>query len=452
MNFADYITVHIGLDDIDTQFLGCTTHLAYRILKKILTKYPKITVLDFPNLIRLNPTIPFKTRGNAALALRLKVPTQFIDSLKKDVIDEVLKYVNVYVDEGLASHSVEPGLTFVYDEVPESLKKLYVKALTDYVHMDYIINLINRLNGRVETPLGFKKGLVGALAAVGAVDLPDCTYELIVYRHPNNYFRERCVDVESIKVMDEKFKNLTFLNYDYTKGKPLITPSGSNPVLLGIRGEDPEVLIEAFKTLNVCEEIEGWVIFKTNQGTNAHHIRRSLESVRPYQTGCFEGVVSDKPTILKGGDVMIKIVDGSSSLNVVAFKETGLNKVFQALMVGDRVEVCGGVKFWEGFGPVLQVDKVRLLDIVKVKYLNPRCPKCGHRMKSSGRSKVWKCPKCSFRASNLAKDEIVLNRSVSLGTYVPLDRAVKHLVMPESRYSRWRECVNKFRVSIEFIR
>jgi len=448
----DYTTVHIGLDDVDTQFSGCTTHVTYRILKNILNKYSKVTLLDFPNLIRLNPTIPFKTRGNAALALRLKVPTELLGSLKKDVVDEVLKYVSTRVNEDLTSYGVDPGLAFVYGEVSEPLRKLYLKALTDYVHMDYLVNVINELNGRVETPLGLKRGLVGALAAVGAVNLPDCTYELIVYRHPNNYLKERCVDVESIKAMDEEFKHVTFLNYDYSKDKPLITPSGSNPVLLGIRGEDPKALLKAFKSLKICEEIEGWAVFKTNQGTNAHHVRRSLDDVRPYQTGCFEGVVLGRPSTLRGGDVMIKIVDGVSTLNAVAFKETGLNKVLQALMDGDRVEVCGGVKFWTGFGPVLHVDKVSVLDVVRVKYLNPKCPKCGHRMKSLGRGKGWRCPKCGFKASNLARDEVTLERSVSLGVYVPVDRAVKHLIMPEVRYGRWRACVDLPMEVTEFIR
>ena len=57
---------HIGLDDTDTIKGGCTTYVATEIIKKTL---PKIGFLDYPRLIRLNPNIPWKTKGNAAIAI-----------------------------------------------------------------------------------------------------------------------------------------------------------------------------------------------------------------------------------------------------------------------------------------------------------------------------------------------------------------------------------------------
>ena len=63
--------ITIGMDDIDSPNGGCTTHFASLLveeLDKIVEKW-----LDYPNLIRLNPNIPYRTRGNGAVALRFTV-------------------------------------------------------------------------------------------------------------------------------------------------------------------------------------------------------------------------------------------------------------------------------------------------------------------------------------------------------------------------------------------
>ena len=53
--------LHIGFDDTDSLRGSCTTHLATLIIHEI---FDQVSFLDFPNLIRLNPNIPYKTRGN----------------------------------------------------------------------------------------------------------------------------------------------------------------------------------------------------------------------------------------------------------------------------------------------------------------------------------------------------------------------------------------------------
>ena len=47
---------------------GCTTYLATYLIEEIINKGGQI--IDLPNLIRLNPDVPFKTRGNGAVAIR----------------------------------------------------------------------------------------------------------------------------------------------------------------------------------------------------------------------------------------------------------------------------------------------------------------------------------------------------------------------------------------------
>lgn len=433
-----HLEVHVGLDDTDTDLEGCTTHLTFRILSKILSEVPQAFFSDYPLLVRLNPVIPFKTRGNAATSFSLKIPENSLNTLKRTVISEFLKYIEITRGGG-----TEPGLALLYGSIPVELSKLYEKALTDYVHRDYITKVINRLNESVEIPLGYSRGLVGALAAIGASNtLAECTYEILVYRTRDNYLRDRCVDEESIKVMDRIFRDQTFLNYDYENNKPLIMPSGRNPVLLGIRGEDPVALIKSLKTLNLCEDFEGWLIYKTNQALNAHHVERRIEEFRPYQTGCVKGRVAENPKVRPGGDVLLRLgsLESEHSLWIVFFSETGLGKTARYLMEGDTIRVCGGGKWWEDLGLVIHGDLLEVVELVSEVFKNPSCPVCNHRMKSAGRGKGWKCPACGYKSLTLNKEKVKIDRRINVGTYRPVDHAVKHLIMPRSRIGRRGSC------------
>ena len=79
-------TIHLGLDDTDSDEGMCTTYLITLILERIMKE--DIELLDYPNLIRLNPNIPWRTRGNAALCLRLKTdnPKKIFKIAKKIMI------------------------------------------------------------------------------------------------------------------------------------------------------------------------------------------------------------------------------------------------------------------------------------------------------------------------------------------------------------------------------
>ena len=72
---------------------------------------------------------------------------------------------------------------------------------------------------------------------------------------------------DSVRVMDAMFRGLTFNNVDHETGRVLICPHGPDPVLLGIRGEDPVSVAKAFSQIEIDEPIESAMIFKTNQGT-----------------------------------------------------------------------------------------------------------------------------------------------------------------------------------------
>ena len=57
--------LHIGIDDTDSLGGGCTTWL----ITEIISELSELDLVDFPRLVRLNPNVPWKTRGNGALSL-----------------------------------------------------------------------------------------------------------------------------------------------------------------------------------------------------------------------------------------------------------------------------------------------------------------------------------------------------------------------------------------------
>jgi tRNA(Ile2)-agmatinylcytidine synthase len=79
--------IHIGFDDTDSPRKGCTTHIAALLVEK-LEKLGAIFT-DYPNLIRLNPNVPWKTRGNGALCLRIKCDESIIGQIKETVIETI---------------------------------------------------------------------------------------------------------------------------------------------------------------------------------------------------------------------------------------------------------------------------------------------------------------------------------------------------------------------------
>ena len=431
-----FTSIHVGIDDVDATIGGCTTHVAYLIVKKVLKEVPELVLIDYPNLVRLNPAVPFKTRGNGGVALRFRGPPEAADKLVELVANEVTKYVNSFP----LRPSTDPGIAVLIGDVPDVLRRLHMKALTDYVHRDYVKNVVEGLGNSLRLPLGLSRGVVGALAAIGWPEGVDCTYELIAYRRQEQLGMPRCVDQESVRAMDEVMRGETFLNYDYSSGRDLITPEGPDPVLLGIRGESPEAVLKAFRMVKLCEPAAGYMIFRSNQGTDSHHIPTPLGMVRPYRAGCFKGRVSEGPKTLRGGAAMVRISDEDHSVWAAAFRESGLTGAVRGLMVGDVVEVCGIVRLWEGAGAVIHVEKLRVLEVIRYRFMNPRCPKCGARMKSAGRGKGWKCPKCGYRAKDLPPEKIELSRGIEEGLYLPPAKAFKHLMKPPERYGRERKC------------
>ncbi len=430
------LEVHIGLDDFDSPLSGCTTYIA-SLLVEVLDKENWINFIDYPNLVRLNPNIPFKTRGNGAVALRLKIPSN-----KAYELLELLKnFVNQlpWSDHG----KTDPVIAVLFGNIPNKLRWLYHKALTTVVPLDLATKIARRLNVKV---IKRKKGrgLIGALAAIGWSLQSDFTFELLTYREKSMWGKERKIDEKSVIEFDRVTRPYTFNNIDFSTGRILITPRGPDPVLYGVRGENPEILLKALEIIKTYEEIDRWLLFRTNQGTDSHlTIIKKISEIRPYDSVGVIGKLVEDPKILMGGHVKLVVSDETGTLECMVYHETGfLNKVARLLRKGDIVEVWGGVKPKSPSHKLtLNVEKIKIIKIKQtIKLKNPKCPICGKSLKSLGKGKGFKCKKCGFKTKELSKVKIIVPRIIEPGVYIASPKAHRHLTKPMIRIGLLRKC------------
>jgi len=345
-----------------------------------------------------------------------------------------------YVSE-LRDPKHQPCVVVHAGSVPGGFEFIAEKALYDIVPLSLVERALAKSPSTRVYCVSGRRGLVGALAAVGyTMRRTDYTYELLAYRLRENCGKPRCVDSESVVEIDRLYSDKLILNYDYETGRVLVTPRGPDPVLLGIRGEDPEVLLEAFKHLRICEPVEYAVIYRTNQHTDSHiHPVSSVCDIRPYMCISVQGRVSSKPRRHIGGHLFFKLCDNECCVSVAVYEPAKeLRDVVEHLEVGDLVEVYGCTRPPSSKHDLtVNLEKIRIIELAEIYvYENPKCPQCGSRMKSAGRNKGFKCEKCGFRDPHAVKTARRIERRVSQGWYQPPKHAFKHLMKPLERIGR----------------
>ncbi len=415
--------LRVGLDDTDSNKGMCTTYVMARIIDEVVNKgFGRL--IGHPRLIRLNPTCPYKTRGNAALAVL------FETRHSEDIKEIAIKFTEELAE--MEEDATDPGLVFYKgEEVPNEIAQFSDRAVREMVGLKEALFLIKKYGIEYRK---FKegKGLIGALAAIGNRFPHGRTYELIAYRAPEYRGRPRLVDEKSVFQMDEETKGCTFDNVDPDTGEIKITPHTPCPILFGIRAVDPRCLEKAFKLVKVEEPIERYMIFETNQATDAHLVVASIAEITPYTSVAVRGCISSKPWVIRGGHIFVEMGDESGKIRLAAYEPTrGFRKIVASLLPGDEVIAYGSFKPLEGEPHTINLEKLRVLSTIEdVRLLNPLCPKCGKRMKSMGKHKGYRCPSCGYRTEKLQKQKVIMPRNVSPGIYEVPPRARRHLSRP----------------------
>jgi tRNA(Ile2)-agmatinylcytidine synthase len=423
------VNLHVGLDDTDSPSRGCTTYVAALIIEKM--RELGVFFMDYPALVRLNPNVPWKTRGNGALCLRITCKPRLLDKVKESVIEQVEE------QSDLSYEGTDPGIVFLTGNVPKEIEAFAEQTITGLVEKDEALKLIRKFKSEA---LGYKKGrgIIGGLAAVGSRLEKDHTYEFIAYRTEENRGTPRKVDAHSVAEMDKQIGQSVFSNIDPESGRILITPRGPDPILYGIRGETPEAVRNGHKLVAAMEPVERWTIFKTNQGTDAHLKKAvSIREVKPFNPVIVRGELAENPRVIQGGHVIFKIADDTGKIDCAAYEPTAaLYRMARNLIRGDLVEVYGGVRPSSSGNPMtVNLEKIRIIKMASLQvFTNPLCPVCGKRTKSMGKDQGFECRKCGFHGKNLSKMASEVERTLKPGLYITSPRSQRHLTKPLRRY------------------
>lgn len=414
--------LNIGFDDTDSPKGMCTTYLAYRLIDSL--KKDNVKFVDYPKLIRFNPNIPWKTRGNGAVSMR--VETKNPTKIKNKVIQFVTKFSDT-------KNGANPGVVFLEnDAIPKEITEFSKNALWKLVHRKDAKKFISD-NNMQSFYLGNGQGLVGAIGAIG-YQFNDHTFELLSYRKRSQFGKKRQIVPSSVRQMQEKTYPRTFNSYDTKKQRIMFAPHGPDPVFFGIRGENPASLLYASKMIKTKERLLGHLIFKSNQGTG-DHLQNELDvcSLKPYSSGVVVGVISKEPVIEKGGHVKFSISKDNMELTCFVYKPTGITKEASGLIKDDLVRVGGGIRRSSiKHGRVLNVEFFEVLYLQKKTILqNPQCRKCNKKMKSKGRNQGFECIKCGKKA--IKKINLEIPRQITRQLYIPQPSAHRHLTRPKQR-------------------
>lgn len=418
----------IGIDDTDSNEGMCTTYLGALLLDE-LQAYG--TVETLPLLIRLNPTIPYKTRGNAAVALEIK--TNCPEKVIAHVVSRIEEFARMECEK------TNPGTVFIqekaYAKLKPVLRNFLEKAVKDVIEIEEAKILISESG---ISSKGFKngRGLIGALAACGAMlnlEEWDHTFEYLAYRQKEKWGTPREIEKGSFFEADRKTYPETWDTVDLKNRLVVCVPHSADPVLFGIRGENPAIVTKAASLIR-AEPVERFAIYRTNQGTDMHLLSaESLAEIRDMHSYRLEGTVSAVPKTIHGGHVIFPIQDKEKNeIDCAAFEPTkNFRLLIRRLRPGDRVVVSGSVN-----SRTLNIEKIEIKKLTPLyREENPVCPTCGKHMKSSGQTQGFRCKKCGTQATSKIKCE--MKRNLTAGLYEVPPCARRHLAKPLVREQRY---------------
>ncbi|MCS3901433.1 tRNA(Ile)(2)-agmatinylcytidine synthase [Methanococcus voltae] len=498
--------MYIGIDDTDSREKYCTTYVGTLIVEELL----KLGyILEEPRLIRMNPMVKYKTRGNGGVCLKivgkigaedtkknnsnknnsnngtpknieydykqaledfnrgnidyealskesnckssLKSHIKSLKSLKSyrttlnpEITEESYKlskseYLEVktivssivekYTDFDCST--TNPGIVLINSRLTRQkkaiLKNYYNSVLTEIVSLDEAEAIIKKVGAEY---IKYKKGLgiIGSLGAISSYfsENQTYTYELLAYRENDKWGTERYVIDSSVVEMDKMTYPYTFNNVDNNKN--IIAPNTKCPVLYGIRGVSKEILFNA-KEIVESENIDKYMIYRTNQGTD-HHLRiMNIADARENTGAILSGYISEEFTEITGGHVLIELTDSTGSINCIAYEPTKkFRHIIRELAIGDLITVYGTIRE-EPYQ--LNIEKI---NVVKLNNLYEKVKKCecGGTLKSKGVSSGYKCNKCGKRLKYDEIPKIQIVRNLREGFYEVPPSARRHLSMPLS--------------------
>ena len=400
----------IGIDDTDSPQGMCTTYLGAVLARRLIHEHMQV---HEARLVRLNPNVTFKTRGNAAIALDVSGNAEKAFDIACEVVEELADF---------SCENTNPGVVVV-DEPPDV--SFYTRAVTDFCLIDEAIDILKAVGARYR---GYKnkRGLIGATAAVASV-LGDRTSEILVYRQPERWGTPRDVDSASLFAAEEATFPHTWDTVDRVNDVVVCVPHTPDPVLFGIRGESPSWVMVA-RSMIQSEKPAIEQIWVTNQGTDAHLLEGAIGSLREGLSYRVWGTVADAHVTGMGGHVSFTMSDGENSLRCMAYEPTkNFRYIVRQIFPGDEVMAVGSFKKGS-----INLEKINIRTLARpIISRPPVCTACNKRMTSNGTGKGFKCKKCRARTEEPEVQEI--SRTLKRGWYEVPPTARRHLAKPLCR-------------------
>ncbi|WP_435128008.1 TiaS agmantine-binding domain-containing protein [Halobaculum sp. D14] len=452
----------IGLDDTDSRSDGmCSTYLAALLAEAIDREGGAVRDLL---LVRLNPAVEHKTRGNAALAVHADVDADRALELAADLVETYAVDDDPETSPGVVVADRGPA------DVPAAVAEFSRGAVRDFHDLDDAVALAESA-GFAHRGWAGGRGRIGALAAVGADRaFDDWTVEHVSYREFDRCGTPRDVDADSVfRAADEAYP-AAWDTVDRAEGEAVCVPSAPGPILYGVRGDDPEAVRRVADGID-SERVDRAALFRTNQGTDAHLRDASLAAVRDGHAYRVDCEVAAAPETRRGGHVFFSVEpvdesvcddhgdgdsdgqstgdgdsddhstgdgdsddhstgdgdsdgDAAATLDCAAFEPTKrFRDRVRALRVGDELTVCGEVT--DG---TLKLEKFAVRDLVDTEPAVPECPGCGRSMESAGRNQGYRCRDCGTDADG--KVDRPLDRDLEPGWYEVPPCARRHVAKP----------------------
>ena len=405
--------MRLGIDDTDSPTGMCTTYIGAVLARRLARSGIPVRQA---RLIRLNPNVPWKTRGNAAVCLEFDGDPEHAFRIACGTVDELAE---------LSCDGTNPGVVATNEDLPP---EFYRKAVSDFCELDEAQDILKRA-GALFRGWGNGRGLIGATAAA-ASRFSDSTWEILSYRKKNNWGTPRRVDRESLFAAEEATYPHTWDTVDREQRAVVCVPHTPDPVLFGIRGESPRWVMQARSMIHsedsACDQL--WI---TNQGTDAHLIAGRIGLLQDGRSYTVYGIVAGNAFSGPGGHVSIPVADPvepAYSVDCLAFEPTkGFRGIVKGLLPGDRIIATGSYK-----RGCINLEKLCVISLAAGEIRRPpSCPTCGKRMTSAGKGKGFKCRFCSARQMEPQIDRI--ERIVQPGWYEVPPVARRHLAKPLCR-------------------
>ena len=146
------IDMLIGIDDTDSPQGMCTTYLGAVLVRRLIREHMRVSEA---RLVRLNPNVTFKTRGNAAVMLDVEGDPDRAFAIACALVEELADF---------SCENTNPGVV-VTERRPDPA--FYRKAVTDFCTIEEAVAILEEAGARYR---GWKirRGLIGATAAVAS--------------------------------------------------------------------------------------------------------------------------------------------------------------------------------------------------------------------------------------------------------------------------------------------